>query len=115
MTRAISTSIKPLGYYVTVPEDIEEMLGSRFENLDKSEQLAMLAAFTRYIDRTSASGGATDGFSLYDCYMDGYGTIDCDDAELERLFNEIENLSDGTILGLCEPLIANLLYTTEVR
>ena len=38
MTRIISTCAKTLGYYVSLPEHIEDTLGSYFENLEKYEQ-----------------------------------------------------------------------------
>lgn len=115
MTRSLSTSAKTVGYYVVLPPHIEDAFGSHFENMERNEQFTLLATLTRYVDRVQASGGATDDFSLYDCYMDGYGVIIYELSDLEKLFNEIESLPNGTIEGLCEALIAHICHSTEVE
>ncbi|HEY9709391.1 MAG TPA: hypothetical protein V6D48_14400 [Oculatellaceae cyanobacterium] len=114
MTRAISTSAKPIGYYCVLPPHIEDVFGSHFENLERSEQFALLAALTRYIDYAVAADDSNpDGYSLFDAYMDCYNTICL--VDLSDILIEIEQLPDGTVLSLCEALIAHLLYTTEVQ
>jgi hypothetical protein len=111
MTRAISTSIKPLGYYVTVPPDIEEVLGSHFENLRRCEQYTLLAIFAFFM-AVHANNDESE-YTLLDAYLDTPGdTIIPDWAK--DLLPEIEKLSDGTIIAMSEALISNLHYTRVV-
>jgi hypothetical protein len=107
MTRQISTSAKPLGYYVTVPAHIEQSLGSYFQHLTRAEQFTLLATIAGFMAEHSNDDDAQ--YSLSDAYCDAPG---CLGAEFSRLLEEIEQFPDGTILGLCQALVDNLLYTT---
>jgi hypothetical protein len=110
MTRQISTSAKPLGYYVTVPPHIEETLGSYFENLNRPEQFALLAAIGMYMSAHAALG--INGYSLRDALADTECFVS---DELSNRLDDIEGLCDDSILGLCEALIINLRTTKEVN
>lgn len=114
MTRTISTSAKPIGYYCVLPPHIEDIFGSHFENLERAEHLALLATLTRYADyAVTADDDDPECYSMVDAYLDCYGAICITD--ISGLLTEIEKLPDGTILALCEALIAHLLYSTEIE
>lgn len=111
MTRTISTTVKPLGYYVTVPRPIEEVLGSHFENLKRYEQYTLLAVFANYM--AAHANNENLHYTLLDAY---FGTFDNADLPewTKELLAAIEQLSDGTILALTEALVLNLHYTRVV-
>ena len=111
MTRAISTSVKPLGYYVTVPADIEEALGSHFENLERCEQYTLLAMFAQFMAVHANNNESEE--SLLNAYFDNPGDAMIPDWAKD-LLPEIEKLSDGTIIALSEALVLNLHYTRRV-
>jgi hypothetical protein len=111
MTRATSTSVKPLSYYVTVPPDIEEALGSHFENLQRCEQYTLLAIFAFFM-AVHANNHESE-YSLLDAYFETPGDAIIPDW-VKDLLPEIEKLSDGTIIAMSEALILNLHYTRGV-
>lgn len=111
MTRTISTCAKTLGYYVSLPEHIEDTLGSYFENLEKYEQWTLLAALAVYKAHHSCQLPPSD-YSLYDAYIEHAPGGFCN--SVEEILPELEQLeqqSDGTLACLIQPLIENILYT----
>jgi hypothetical protein len=111
MTRAISTSVKSLGYYVTVPADIEEALGSHFENLQRYEQYTLLAIFAQYM--AVHANNDESSYTLLDANLEIPGDAIIPDW-VKDLLPEIEKLSDGTIIAMTEALVLNLHYTKVV-
>ncbi len=114
MTRTINTSVNTLGYYVQVPEHIEEALGSHFENLTKTQQYTLLATFSGYMAEAQFSivdTGDESSYSLADALGDASGVLP---LAITNLLSEIEDLErrcEGTILALTEALVLNIHYT----
>jgi hypothetical protein len=111
MTRRISTCAKTLGYYVTVPEPIEQTLGSYFENLSKPEQYSLLATLASYMAEQANAVEDVD-YTLHDAYCDAPGALH---AEAMQLLPKIEQLPDSTILALCEALVINISRTQVIE
>ena len=109
MTRQLTTSAKPLGYYVSVPRHIEQALGSYFENVNRPDQFALLAALGLYMSAHASMG--VDEYSLREALID---TGCCISDELTDCLDEIETWHDDSILGLLEALVINLRTTKEV-
>lgn len=110
MTRTISTSVETLGYYVTLPEHIEDTFGSHFENLQVSEQFTLLATLAGYM-ANCAHPSDYSPTSLREVYNDVPGYLS---RSVVEVLDEIENQPDGTIIALTEALVLNLHYTREV-
>ncbi len=110
MTRTISTSVDTLGYYVQLPEHIEEEFGSHFENLSKSEQYTLLAVFAGYMaNKAHPEDYGTQ--SLRDIYNDVPGYLRPALADLLEEIEDLERQCEGTILALSEALVLNIHYT----
>lgn len=110
MTRPISTSAKPIGYYCPLSSQIENAFGSHFENLSKPEQFTLLAIFANFMAEHSFK--ADSSYTLLDSYCESPGALP---SHIAALLPEVETHSDGTILALTEALVAHLLYTKEVQ
>jgi hypothetical protein len=114
MTRTISTSVDTLGYYVQLPEHIEEALSSHFENLTKTQQYTFLAALTGYMAEAQfciVDTGDESSYSLADAYGDASGSLPQEIADLLEEIEDLERRCEGTILALTEALVLNIHYT----
>lgn len=109
----ISTSVQPLGYFVTLPEHIEDTFGFHFENLEKYEQYAMLATLSVYLANRQFE--EWDG-SMHDIYIQHIpGAVG---GEVEELFPQLEQIEEGcngTLMCLIEALVLNIHYTQVVE
>ena len=107
----ISTSVHTLGYYVpTLPNHIEDELGSHFENLSKTEQYTLLVVLAGYM--ASVAGCEDDEDKcLHDIYNDVSRDLPSPIADRLSEIKELERLSNGTILALMEALVLNIHYT----
>ncbi len=110
MPRTINTSTNPIGYWVSLPEHIEEEFGSHFENLTKSEQYTLLATLAGYM-ANSAHTEEYGAQSLDGIYFDVPGHLPPVIANLLAELEDLERQSDGYILALTEALISNICYT----
>lgn len=107
----ISTSVKTLGYYVSLPDHIEEELGPHFEQLNKTEQYTLLAVFAGYMANVAHSEDYRHR-SLRDIYNDVPGYLPAAIADLLLEIEDVERLSQGTVLALSEALVLNIHYTS---
>ncbi len=110
MPRTISTSTNPIGYWVSLPEHIEDAFGSHFENLTKSEQYTLLATFAGY-KATEAHPDDYSPTSLREIYNNVPGYLPAAIADLLYEIENLERVSNGYILALTEALISNICYT----
>ncbi len=112
MTPTISTSVKTLGYYAIVPLHIEEVFGSYFENLERSEQYTLLATFSLFM--ADRAWNANSEYGLCTAYREVSGRLS---DQVRDILNELEALeqrSQGTLLALTEALVLNIHYTQVV-
>ena len=107
----ISTSVQPLGYFVTLPEHIEDTFGSHFENLSVPEQYTLLATLAGYMANCAHESDYSPT-SLREVYNDVPGYLS---SWVVEVLEEIENQTDGTIIALTEALVLNLHYTRVVE
>lgn len=112
MPRTISTSVKPLGYYVpTLPDNIEETLGSHFENVAESEQYVLLAALSSYVANLEVCDW--ENCCIFDIYCEHTpGVIGQEIINLFPDLEQLERITPGTIAALMQPLLLNILYTS---
>jgi hypothetical protein len=111
MSRIISTSTNPIGYWVSLPEHIEEELGSHFEHLTKSEQYTLLALFADWMANKANLEGEAPSLRLRDIYDTIPGYLPDIIAELLDEIEDLERTCDGYILALTEALVLNIHYT----
>jgi hypothetical protein len=114
MTRTFSTSAKPLPFYADGEAPLEELVdkfGSRLEGLENYEKLILLAAIATNLafHDTDETG---EEWSLTDTYQE----LPCNPVsdELADTLASIDNLQRDSLLGLCEGLVAQIRYTSEV-
>ncbi len=114
MTRTISTSVDTLGYYVQLPEHIEDALGSHFENLTKLQQYTLLATLSGYMAEAQAcltETGSEPTYELVDAYSEASGVLPERIADLLEEIEALDRKCNGTILALTEALVLNIHYT----
>jgi hypothetical protein len=114
MTRTISTSTNPIGYWVSLPDHIEEEFGSHFENLTKPQQYTLLATLTGYMAETQFSlhdTGEDSSYELVDAYSEASGVLPGCIADLLDEIEALDRKCNGTILALTEALVLNIHYT----
>ncbi len=110
MPRTINTSTNPIGYWVSLPDPVEEEFGSHFENLTKSEQYTLLVTFAGYM-ASEAHREDYGSQSLRDIYNDVPGYLPAAIADLLYEIEDLERVSSGYILALTEALICNIRWT----
>ena len=108
--KLLSTSAKPIGYYVSLPEELEEQFGPYFENLDsRGELYTLLHTISTFMVYHSYNDDPD--YSLFDAYMDSTGSISMD---LEHQLGAIEALPGDNLARLGQALLANIISTQFV-
>ncbi len=113
MTRTISTTTHPIGYWVSLPDHIEEEFGSHEEHLTKPEQYTLLATLAGYMAEAqrSVETGKEPTYGLFDAYADEDGALPKSVAALLEEIEKLDRQCDGTILALTSALICNIRWT----
>jgi hypothetical protein len=114
MTRTISTTTHPIGYWVSLPDHISEEFGSHFEHLTKPEQYTLLATLAGYMAEAQiciVETGKEPTYGLFDAYADEDGALPKSVAALLEEIEQLDRQCDGTILALTEALVLNIRYT----
>ncbi|HEY9653657.1 MAG TPA: hypothetical protein V6C95_23550 [Coleofasciculaceae cyanobacterium] len=107
MARQITTSAKTIGYYCTIPPHIEEILGSHFENIERTELFSLLATLANYMAYHSYGDSSQDEieFTIIDAYNQCPGELVADVLEI---LPDLELLPNESIVGLAHALIAHI-------
>jgi hypothetical protein len=110
-----TTSCKPLAFYADGEAPLEELtdkFGSRLERLTPHDKLILLASIATNLAFHDRDENGEE-WTLTDTYQE----LPCNPVsdELEASFASIDNLQRDSLLGLCEALVAQVRYTTEVR
>jgi hypothetical protein len=126
--RSVNTSAKPVGYYVSGDELIDEMqecYGGQFEEMPQHLKLIFRAALANYLAcRPYWEQSGSDVTCMQAC-IESAG-VDAgiwvvtehgrsDEEELVDFIEGCGELSDDRIEGLIEALTAQIRYTKEVR
>jgi hypothetical protein len=109
-----STSAKPLPFYVDGEAPLQELVdkfGSWLEGLESYEKLILLATLATNLafHETNFIG---EEWGHFNTYQDLPSTTVSD--ELRDTLPSLDSLSRDALLGLCEGLVAQLRYTSEV-
>ncbi|HEY9650931.1 MAG TPA: hypothetical protein V6C95_09725 [Coleofasciculaceae cyanobacterium] len=106
MTRQITTSAKPIGYYCTIPAHIEETLGSHFENLERTELFALLATLANYM---AYHCDENESFEQEYSFVEAYNEVHAElVADVIEILPDLEALPNQSIIGLAHALIAHI-------
>lgn len=107
MSRQITTSAKPIGYYCTISPHIEAVLGSHFENIERGEMFALLATLANYMayHYSDENNSFEQEYSLVEAYNEVYAELIADVIEI---LPDLEALPNESIIGLAHALIAHI-------